>query len=154
MAIESRMIKKTLDPLFGKDIGLKDSEPLEANDKVVVGSYVDGEGNTVGTVIMDYSCACYTAAALSMMPADIAEESIKSGDIEESLRDNLYEVLNIGVSFFSDGTTPDMRIKEMLVSPSEIPGDIENVLKNAYTDLHVEMDIPGYGCGSSSLYLV
>ena len=58
MAIESRMVKKTLDPLFGKDIALKDSKPLEVNDKVVIGSYADGEGKTVGTIVMDYSCAC------------------------------------------------------------------------------------------------
>ena len=154
MAIESRMVKKTLDPLLGKEIGLKDSKPLDVSDKVVIGSYTDDAGKTVATIVMDYSCACYTAAALSMMPADIAEENIKSGEIEESLRDNLYEVLNIGVSFFSDGTSPDMRIKEMLVGPSEIPSDIQDVFKNAYTDLHIELDIPGYGSGSSSLYLV
>ncbi|MFK8026613.1 MAG: hypothetical protein AB8C40_00975 [Gammaproteobacteria bacterium] len=154
MPIESRMVKKTLDPLFGKEIDLKDAKPLDTSNKVVIGTYVNGEGQTTGAIVMDYSCACYTAAALSMMPADIAEENIKSGEIEESLRDNLYEVLNIGVSFFSDGTTPDMRIKEMLVGPTEIPGDIQNVFKNAYTDLHVEMDIPGYGSGSSSMYLV
>ncbi len=47
-----------------------------------------------------------------------------------------------------------MRIKEMLVGPNDIPDDIQNVFKNAYTDLHVEMDIPGYGSGSSSMYLV
>ena len=154
MPIESRMVKKTLDPLFGKDIELKDSEPLDTSNKVVIGSYSDGEGNTIGVIVMDYSCACYTAAALSMMPADIADENIKSGDLEDSIRDNLYEVLNIGVSFFSDGTTPDMRIKEMLVGPNDIPDDIQNVFKNAYTDLHVEMNIPGYGSGSSSIYLV
>jgi hypothetical protein len=154
MPIESRMVKKTLDPLFGKEIGLKDCKPLDTNNKVVIGSYSDGEGKTTGVIVMDYSCACYTAAALSMMPADIAEENIKSGEIEDSLRDNLYEVLNIGVSFFSDGTTPDMRIKEMLVGPTDIPSDIQEVFKNAYTNLHVEMDIPGYGTGASSMYLV
>ena len=154
MPIESRTIKNTLDPLFGKDIGLKEAQPLDANNKVVIGSYSNGEGKTTGVIVMDYSCACYTAAALSMMPVDIADENIKSGEIEDGLRDNLYEVLNISVSFFSDGTTPDMRIKDMLVGPSEIPSDIQDVFKNAYTDLHVEMDIPGYGSGSSSMYLV
>ena len=154
MAIESRMVKKTLDPLFGKDIDINNSQPLDINNKVVIGTYVDGEGKAIGAIVMDYSCACYTAAALSMMPADIADENIKSGEIEDSLRDNLYEVLNIGVSFFSDGTTPDMRIKDMLVGPSEIPSDVQNVFKNAYTDLHVKMNIPGYGSGCSSMYLV
>ena len=154
MPIESRMVKKTLDPLFGKDIGLKESKPLKVDNKIVIGSYINGEGKITGAVVMDYACACYTAAALSMMPADVANECITKGDIEEGLRDNLYEVLNIGVSFFSDGTTPDMRISEMLIDPSEIPDDVQNVFKNAYTDLHIEMDIPGYGVGTSSMYLV
>ena len=148
------MVKKTLDSLFGKDIGLKDTKPIDTSNKVVIGSYSNGEGKTTGVIVMDYSCACYTAAALLMMPVDIADENIKSGEIQDSLRDNLYEVLNIGVSFFSDGTSPDMRIKEMLVGPSDIPSDVKNVFKNAYTDLHVEMEIPGYGIGSSSMYLV
>ena len=133
MALESRMIKKTLDPLFGRDIGLKDSQPLEAGDNVVVASYVNGEGNTVGAVMMDFSCACYSAAALSMLPADIAEENIKDGTIEDSLRDNLYEVFNVGVGFFSDGTTPDMRVKEMYVGEADLPGDVKAVLDNSFT---------------------
>lgn len=36
-----------------------------------------------------------------------------------------------------------MRIIEMLIDPSELPDTVKNVLKNAYTDLHLEMDIPG-----------
>lgn len=143
MSLESRMVKKTLDPLFGKDITLKTSKPLEVSDKIVVGSYINGDGQITGAVLMDYAYTCYTAAALSMMPADVARECIDNGDIEEGLRDNLYEVLNIGVSFFSDENNPDMRIIEMLIDPSELPDTVKNVLKNAYTDLHLEMDIPG-----------
>ena len=154
MGIEARIVKRTLDSLFGKDVNLKDSSPLENNDKVVYGTYVNGEGNTTGLIVMDIPCACYSAAALSMMPADIAEENIKSGDLEETLRDNLYEVLNVGVGFFSDGTTPDMRLKDMFVGISEVPDDVKSVIDNKYTNLHIELDIPGYGSGSSSMYLV
>ena len=153
MALESRIVKNTLDPLFGRDISIKDSQPLEAGEKVVVASYVNGEGDTVAAVMMDFACACYTAAALSMMPADIAEENIKDGTIEDALRDNLYEVFNVGVSFFSDGTTPDMRIHEMHIGEVDLPDDIQAVLDNYYTELHLELDIPGYGSGMSSLYL-
>lgn len=89
MSLESRMVKKTLDPLFGKDITLKTSKPLEVSDKIVVGSYINGDGQITGAVLMDYAYTCYTAAALSMMPADVARECIDNGDIEEGLRDNL-----------------------------------------------------------------
>ena len=130
-------------------------KPISTNDKkVVIGSYSNGEGKTTDVIVMDYSCTCYTAVALLMMPIDIANEKIKNGEIEDSLRENLDEVLNIGVCFISDGTTPDMRIKEMLVGPSDIPIDVQSVFKNAYTDLHIEMNIPGYGIGFSSIYLV
>lgn len=152
MPIESRMVKKTLDSLFGKDVDIKDGSPLENNDKVVYCTYVNGEGQTNGLAVMDIPCACYTAAALSMMPADIAEENIKSGEIEESLRDNLYEVLNIAVTFFSDGTTPDMRLKDMVIG-SSIPEDATEVIDKSYTNLHIALDIPGYGGGNSSLYM-
>ena len=153
MALESRIIKNTLDSLFGRDISIKNSQPLEAGEKVVIASYVNGEGDTVGAVMMDFPCACYMAAALSMMPADIAEENIKNGAIEDALRDNLYEVFNVGVSFFSDGITPDMRIHEMHIGKTDLPDEINAVLDNYYTDLHLELDIPGYGSGMSSLYL-
>jgi hypothetical protein len=149
-----RVVKKTLDLLFGKEIGLKETKPIDTSKKIIIGSYFNGEGKTTGIIVMDYFCACHTAAALSMMPVDIADENIKSGEIQDSLRDNLYEVLSIGVFFFSDGTSPDMRIKEMLFGPSDIPSGVKNVFKNAYTDLHVEMEIPGYGIGSSSMYFV
>ncbi len=153
MPIEQRMVKRTLDPLFGKEVSVKDAEPVEKNDSTIVGSYIDGAGNTTGVIVMDISCACYSAAALSMMPADIAEESIRAGKLEGGLRDNMYEVLNVGVSFFSDGSTPDMRLKEMYVGTGELPDEVQNVFDKAYSDLHVEMDIPGYGSGLSSMYL-
>lgn len=153
MPIESRIVKRTLDSLFGKDVNLKDASPLENTKEVIYGTYINGEGATVGLAVMDIPCACYTAAALSMMPADIADENIKSGEIEESLRDNLYEVLNIGVGFFSDGTTPDMRLKDMIVGVDDVPDDVKKIIDDSYTDLHIEVDIPGYGSGSSSMYL-
>lgn len=125
---------------------------MENDDKVIYCTYVNGEGETNGLAVMDMPCACYTAAALSMMPADIADENIKSGNIEESLRENLYEVFNVAVSFFSNGTTPDMRLKDMVIG-SSIPDDASQVVDKSYTNLHVALDIPGYGKGNSSLYL-
>lgn len=153
MPIQKHHIKNTLECLFGKDIELTESSPVEQSNTSVVGSYVDGEGKVIGAVIMDLPCACYTAAALSMVPPDIASESISSGVIEDNLRDNVYEVLNVGVSFFSDGTTPDMRLKDMYVGSKEEMQGVSDVLKNAYTELHVDVSISGYGNGASSLYL-
>ena len=151
MSIEQRMIKRTLDLLLGKEVEVKDSSPLEPGDNVVVGSYADGEGNTNAVIMMDIPFACYSAAALSMLPADLAQDCIKSGSVDEPIRSNLHEVLNVGVSFFSDGSTPDMRLEQMYTNGDEIPDNVKNVISNAYADLSVEVDIPGYGSGCGTL---
>ena len=151
MAIEQRIVKRTLDLLLGKDVEVKDGSPLEPSDDIVVGSYTDGDGNTNGVIMMDISFACYSAAALSMLPADIAQDCIKSGSVDEPIRSNLHEVLNVGVGFFSDGSTPDMRLDNMYMSGDEIPDNVKDVISNAFFDLSIEVDIPGYGSGCSTL---
>lgn len=153
MPIESRMVKKTLDSLFGKEVEIKESQPIKKLENAIIGTYSDGDGNLTAAVVMDLPCACYSGAALSMIPADVAEENITSGKIDSSLSENVHEVLNVGVSFFSDGTTPDMRLAQMHIGPNSLTDKEKNVFKKAYTKLHVELNIPGYGSGASSMYL-
>ena len=48
MPIESRIVKKTLDSLFGKDINVQNASPLANDDKVIYCTYVNGEGEING----------------------------------------------------------------------------------------------------------
>lgn len=153
MAIEKRMVKRTFDLLLGKDVDVNDAKKVDSSGNVVIGQYINGDGETVGAIVFDLKLACYSAAALSLLPANTADETIKGGKLDEPLRSNAYEVLNVGVGFFSDGSTPDMRLSGMYSNGEELPEEVRTVFAKAYTDLSVKVDIPGYGSGNGSLYL-
>jgi hypothetical protein len=45
-----------------------------------------------------------------------------------------------------------MRLKDMIIG-SNIPDKASQVVDKSYTNLHVALNIPGYGKSNSSLYL-
>ena len=85
--------------LFGADVPvqkLSESLPFESN--FICASYANESGDVCKTILLDCSLANRAGAALTMIPARTADESIKSNRIEESVFANLSEVLNICVN--------------------------------------------------------
>ena len=88
-----------------------------------------------------------------MIPMGAAEDCISSGDISSPIMDNINEVFNVAVGFFSDGTTPDMRLEKMHVNEASVPDSVTELISNS-SSLHFQAEIQGYGKGAASVFML
>ncbi len=151
MALELRKVKNTFDLLFGKDVEVQEGSSVKNEANRVIGTYKNDNGEECAAIVFDTPLACYSGAALSMLPVGVAEDCISSGNISDMILENIHEVFNISVRFFSDGTSPDMRLGQLLANKQDIPDNILEILENG-ASLDIQANIPGYGSGCASIY--
>ncbi len=148
--MEARIVKSNLDLLFGKDVNVSDGSPVDADNQITA-VYKNNDDTACAAIVFDMPMACYSGAALSMLPAGAAEDCISSKNISGSIMENLNEVFNVVVGFFSDGRTPDIRLQSVYTSKGEISDDVNEIMKSPLS-LSVQVDIPGYGVGHASMF--
>jgi hypothetical protein len=149
-------IRDLLAGLLDRDVTLSPTGPLAPTPKnpCTIGVCVDDRLQVTALVGFDLPLSAYAGAALGLVPPAGAEAAIAEGVLDETLRGNLYEVLNIAASLFNVEGATHVRLYDVHHVGSPLPPDI---LGKALTlgrreDLSVE--VPGYGSGRISLVLV
>lgn len=60
------------------------------------GSYHGGDRTPMAWLAADLPLAAHLAAALSLVPADAADDRVRAGSLDQTLSENFAEVLNVG----------------------------------------------------------
>lgn len=60
------------------------------------GSYHGGDKTPLAWMAADLPLAAHMAAALSLVPADAADDRVRAGSLDQTLCENFAEVLNVG----------------------------------------------------------
>jgi hypothetical protein len=149
-------IRDLLTELLDRDVAVSPSAPLAPTPKTpcTIGVYVDDSLQVTALVAFDLALSAHAGAAIGLVPVGGAQVAIEEGLLGDTLRENVYEVLNIAASLFNvDGAT-HLRLYDVHHAGLPVPGD---VLAKALTlgrreDLAV--DVPGYGPGKLSVVLV
>ena len=117
----------------------------------ISGAYHGSDGALLGHCLADLSFAAHAGAALSLVPADVAEDNIRRRTLEDTLRENFAEVLNVLSCLF---TVDDARVtlRETVFPPQPLPGLPTSAPAAAVALLQV--DISGYGTGLLSVRTV
>ncbi len=126
--------------------------PIGINDKAYVGSYINEDGDVVAVCIGDLALSAYTSAAITMFPKQQADDSINDGSLEESLKENLFEVMNIGSRLFLTDHTPHLKHRDLEQATSlaeDVIGFIKSKSDVTVKQLHI--DLPKYGEGYLTL---
>ncbi len=141
-----------LSMLYGDDIKVaNDEESLAMEDSKLYGLYVDSEGVPVGVCLCDTHFAAYAGAALSMLPPGGAEDAAESGDISATMKENVYEVMNICSRLLMSDDTPHLKLENMYNDVAELSEEAVEMIKAAEGGSHFGIDIPNYGKGRLSL---
>jgi hypothetical protein len=141
-----------LSMLYGDDIKVaKDEGALAIDDSKLYGLYVDSEGKPVGVCLCDTSFAAYAGAALSMLPPGGAEDAADSGEISDTMKENVYEVMNICSRLLMSDDTPHLKLENMYNDVAELSEEAVDMIKTAEGSSHFDIDIPNYGKGRLSL---
>lgn len=150
-------VRDLLSDLLGTGVAVGKASPLvfeEEDSKGVIGEFINDDGQSVVLCIADLKFACYVGAALSMIPAAAANESIKRNDLPQNLLENYSEVLNVMSRLVNSSTTPHLRLGKVHTVPGNLPEAILTVMESPSLRRDFVATISGYGSGNVSLLLV
>lgn len=149
-------IRDLLGDLLGRDITVSPTSPLAPtpNNPCTIGVYVDDSLRVLAVVAFDLTLSAYAGAAIGLVPVTGAQEAIEAKALEQSLRENLYEVLNIASSLFNPEGATHLRLYDVHHVGDPLPGDVlvKSLTLGRREDLSV--DIAGYGAGKLAFVLV
>lgn len=140
-----KSISSLLGMIFGAELGVSDSEPADASSQYVA-AFVSDEGQLVAICACDKSFVAYAAAALSMIPADMANEMISGNDLTEAIVGNFHEVMNICSKLLMSDSSAHLRLENVL-TPGQSAEAIA-ALGDSVQTVGFGVDIPRYGKGA------
>ena len=80
-----------------------------------------------------------------MIPKPVAEESIKAGELSETLRENTSEVANIASALLNSPVFPHLRMRDFV---DGIPDDVRDLIVKANGRKDLTLSVEDYGSGS------
>ena len=140
--------------MLRREVKLTALKPVPDKDYVSVGHYVNRDKKLVGAVFADKAMTLYAGAALSLVPADAAKDALKEPELDEIMRENFAEVLNVCsrmIEMSDEG--------RVMLSATEFPsmprsavttGALAKPLKRVDFDVEIQ----GYGKGRFGMALI
>lgn len=124
-----------------------------AAEMTIGGVFVDAQNRVIGGALADLSLASLASAAFALIPADAARDSIKAREIDDFMRENFSELLNIFSVLFNLERSHRVRL-----SATQFPADAANkdllaLAAKPAKRMDLEVDIEAYGRGRMSLLL-
>lgn len=123
--------------------------PIE-DGKCVVAIYLRDDDTPIGAAVTDFPFAAYSGAALTRIPPGGAEDAAQSGDLSESILENVHEVFNICSRLLMSNDSPHLRLGPVYTSLADVPENEAAILHNPVSRSDLEVDVPNYGSGMIS----
>jgi len=117
-----------------------------------VGIYKSGDGTPIAACIADLALSAYSAAAFSLIPCRVAEESIRAKCLEDGLDEIFGEVLNVLSRLFTSHESHRITLMSTSYPPAGVPDSVKAAA--AAPGACYEIDIDGYGSGRLSLFVL
>jgi hypothetical protein len=115
--------------------------------------YVDDRKQTAAVIGLDLTLSAWSGAALGLVPPGGAQDEVKARVLSQSMKENLYEVLNIAASVFNKAEAPHLRLHSIYAPGEPPPSDVAELLKAIGSRMDLEVEIGGYGKGKLCVVL-
>ena len=146
-------VRNLIGDLIGRDIDLRDSDPMPSKVTNVTGVYVTDRLATAAIAVLDFEGAARLGGALGMLPRGGVDDVIAERQLPPMVRDCTYEALNVLASAFNIGAAPHVRLYQMYGPGGGVPTDVAAMGAAATGRLDVSVQISGYGPGRLSIVL-
>lgn len=136
--------------LYGDNVSIENSDKQVALDNSkLTGLFVDSDGAPVAACMCDLSFAAYAGAAMTMLPAGAAQDAVEEDDISQTMKENIYEVMNICSRLMMSDDTPHLKLEKMYDQSELSPAALAMI---AEAKEHKEFDVKfnNYGSGQIS----
>jgi hypothetical protein len=137
--------------LIGKPMQLKDlpAPPKTPDAFYEIAGYEREDGTLAASFAIDLPLAAGLAAALTLVPPGVAEDSIRAKKLEPMLEENLAEVLNVAGRFFNSPSSPRVILKSFFKPPCS--GALAQLWATAPIRLAFEVTPAGYKPGKIAM---
>jgi hypothetical protein len=143
--------KRMLAPLYNgltvEAAGVK----VEENDAALYAVYIDDENNPVSLCAFEPKFCAYMGGALTMVPADAANEAAESASFSDLMMGNIHEVMNILSRLYMEGSSPHLRLSFVRKSAADLTDAEKAVMGSVADRLDMKMGLPQYGESHCSL---
>lgn len=119
-----------------------------------VSTFVSRTGAPVLVALTDIAFGASCGAALSMIPAGVANEAIKAQALDASMHENLREVANVLTVAFNTDKGTHIKLQETAGCKAPLPPALQNALAKARETMHLEVTVKGYPAGKISFALL
>jgi hypothetical protein len=139
--------------LLDKELIIEKGLPLEIKPAppVQVAAYVADDGTIAACCIADLDFAARIAAAMTLIPHNLVEESLKNRKLVDVLQENFNEIMNVATILFYMASTPHVKLKKVYQTVEGLPRDIVILSKKPAARLDLNIQVPNYGPGRVSL---
>lgn len=146
----SAEVMPILRDLLGRAIQIKDLPPIKTPEGFYsVATYDREDGSLSAACAMDLQLSASLAAALTLVPKGIADESVKAKKLEEMLEESLQEVFNVSGRFFNGANSPRVIMKWRGHLP--LTPERQKFFLTAPTRYAMEVSVTGYNAGKMIL---
>ena len=151
----SHLVRNLFEDLLGRDVTVSPGDPISQADlaTATVAIYTDSSQQIYGVVGMQLSLAANVGAALGLVPAGAAEDSIDEKTLFPNLAENVGELCNVLTSLLNRDGGPHVKLYQVVYPGMDLPGDARAHLLALGRRLDLMIEVSRYGKGKFSLSL-
>jgi len=146
-------VRDLLTDLLGRGVAVDKVPPgaFDDGEPGAIAEFVTDEEATAALCVLDAPFAVRVGAALVMVPANVAEEDLASGDVPDHHLENVREVVNIFGRMLNSATTPHVRLHGLHRWPGPLSEGVQALLEEPEFRRDFAVAVEGYGEGRFSI---
>ena len=151
----SLSIRNLFEDLLGRDVNVSPGDPMTAADLPtgVFAVYTDTSQQLYAVLGMQLALAANAGAALGLLPAGAAEDSIEEKTLFPNLAENVFELCNVLTSLLNREGAPHVKLYHVIYPGMDLPNDARAHLLALGKRLDLTVEVARYGKGKLSLSL-
>ena len=148
-------VRNLFEDLLGRDCTVSPGDPLTADDlnTATVAIYTDSSQQIYGVLGLQLSLAANVGAALGLLPAGAAEDSIDEKQLFPNLAENVFELCNVLTSLLNREGGPHIKMYQVVYPGDPLPADARAHLMALGRRVDLLVEVNRYGKGKFSLSL-
>ena len=148
-------VRSLYEDLLGREVTVSPGDPLSADEvnTSTIAIFTDIAQQIYAVLGMDLILSANAGAALGLMPAGAAEDSIDEKKLTPSLAENVGELCNVLTSLLNKEGSPHVKLHQVVYPGNPLPADARAHLMALGRRVDLVVEINRYGKGKFSLSL-
>jgi hypothetical protein len=146
-------VRNLFEDLLGREVTVSPGDPMTAENLPtgVIAIYTDTSQRLYAVLGMTLSLAANAGAALGLLPAGAAEDSIEEKTLFPNLAENVFELCNVFTSLLNREGAPHVKLYQVIYPGMDLPNDARAHLLALGKRLDLTIEVSRYGKGRFSL---